>query len=155
MDDTVDEGTWQSDVEYEPNEAMSDRAEETARRMMLAGLGAVAMAVDAAEDTFDRLVDRGERVQSELEERAREARRGRLMRRSRLGNAFRNAMDAFLDTLAVPNKADIDTINVKLNILTRKIDDLQMDEAMTREARAGSASSVPTPDSAPPTPDQE
>jgi hypothetical protein len=34
-------------------------------------------------------------------------------------------MDAFLDTINVPNKADVDTINVKLNILSRKLDDLQ------------------------------
>jgi hypothetical protein len=42
---------------------------------------------------------------------------------------FRSAMDSFLDSLNVPSKTDVDTINVKLNILTRKLDDLQMGRA--------------------------
>lgn len=152
MDDTLHEETWTPGEGDGTMGGPSDKAEETARRVMLAGLGAAALAVDTAEDTFDRLVDRGQRAQNDLEERAREVRQGRMMRRGRLGYAFRNAMDAFLDTLSIPNKADVDTINVKLNILTRKIDDLQM------ESVAGQGEFVPgmpTPASAPPTPDQE
>lgn len=153
VDETVHEETWDP---YEGSDGTvggpAEQAEEAARRVILAGLGAAALAVDTAEDTFNRFVDRGQQVQEELEERAREARHGRMMRRGRLGYAFRNAMDAFLDTLSVPNKADVDTINVKLNILTRKIDDLQMERMSERE---GPAPGIPTPASAPPTPDQE
>ncbi len=153
MDDTLIEETWEPDGD--PNEMVGDpveRAEEGVKRVMLAGLGAAALAVDTAEDTFDRLVDRGQQVQDDLEERAREARQGRMRRRGRVGYAFRNAMDAFLDTLSIPNKADVDTINVKLNILSRKLDDLQMEDVTGREANPPG---MPTPDSAPPTPDQE
>lgn len=157
MDDTMNEGTWRPDEGFETQQQIPDRAEEAARRVMLAGLGAAALAFDTAEDTFDRLVDRGQQVQDDLEERAREARSGRLIRRTRLGSAFRNAMDAFLDTLAIPNKADVDTINVKLNILTRKIDDLQMDQVMEGSSPGARTNppGMPTPASAPPTPDVE
>jgi hypothetical protein len=53
-------------------------------------------------------------------------------------------MNAFLDTLNVPSKADVDTINVKLNILTRKLDSLQMQEVERETA--------PPPPSVPPVP---
>jgi polyhydroxyalkanoate synthesis regulator phasin len=104
---------------------ISRRADDAARRLALAGLGAVDLARETAEETFDRLVERGQRTQGDIEGRLRDARMSRRARRSRLGDACRNAMDAFLDTINVPNKADVDTINVKLNILSRKLDDLQ------------------------------
>lgn len=153
MDDTLNEEAWEPDGD--PNQGVGDpveRAEESVKRVMLAGLGAAALAVDTAEDTFDRLVDRGQQVQDDLEERAREARQGRGRRRGRLGYAFRNAMDAFLDGLSIPNKADVDTINVKLNILSRKLDDLQMEGVAARE---DNPPGMPTPASGPPTPDEE
>lgn len=153
MNDTVNEEDWQPGGD--PNDMVGgpvDRAEERVRRVVLAGLGAAALAVDTAEDTFDRLVDRGQQVQDDLEERAREARQGRMRRRGRVSYAFRNAMDAFLDGLSIPNKADVDTINVKLNILSRKLDDLQMEGVTGHEANPPG---MPRPDSPPPTPDQE
>lgn len=157
MNDTMNESTWQTGEGYETEQEPTDTATEAAKRVMLAGLGAVAMACDTAEDTFDRFVDRGQQVQSDLEERAREARSGRLMRRTRLGNAVRNAMDAFLDSVSIPNKADVDTINVKLNILTRKIDDLQMEQVTGNVSPGATANppGMPTPASPPPVPDQE
>lgn len=104
----------------------SAQASNPARRAVLAYIGAVASAYDTAEQTFDRFVDRGQQVQEEWQEKARGVRRQNAGAGYRMRDAFRSAMDAFLDGLNVPNKADVDTINVKLNILTRKIDDLQM-----------------------------
>jgi polyhydroxyalkanoate synthesis regulator phasin len=95
-------------------------------RFVLAGIGAVATAIDEADAWYERFVDRGQRVQTEWKERAEDIRLQNAGTRYRVRDALRNAMDAFLDTVNVPNKGDVDTINVKLNILTRKIDDLQM-----------------------------
>lgn len=97
-----------------------------AKRAVLASLGAVATAYDVANDTFDRFVDRGNRAQEDLRRRADEARLQNAGNRTRMGDALRSAMNAFLDGINVPNKADVDVINAKLNIVTRKLDDLQI-----------------------------
>jgi polyhydroxyalkanoate synthesis regulator phasin len=93
-----------------------------------AGLGAAATACDVAADTFDRFVDRGQRVQDDLQQRVDGVRARNAGTRGRVGDTFRSAMNFFLDSINVPNKADVDTINAKLNIVTRKLDDLQYEQ---------------------------
>lgn len=98
--------------------------EGPAKRVVLAGLGAVATACDVANETFVRFVDRGSQAQDHLQQRADDVRL-QATGRTRVGDALRSAMNAFLDGINVPNKADVDVINAKLNIVTRKLDDLQ------------------------------
>ena len=86
----------------------------------------MATACDTANGTFDRLVDRGQQVQDEWQTRTDDFLDQNAGARTRVQGYFRGAVDAFLDSISVPNKSDVDTINVKLNILTRKLDDLQM-----------------------------
>lgn len=116
-----------------------ERSETTAKQVVLAGMGAVAEALDLAQDRFDRLVERGEQVQHELQERAEEMRRdyGTGPRRSR--DFFRSTMTTFLDNLNVPSKGDVDVINAKLNILTRKVDNLQVERTGSNAGEAGGA----------------
>jgi polyhydroxyalkanoate synthesis regulator phasin len=97
-----------------------------AKRAVLASLGAAATACDVANETFDRLVDRGSQAQEHLLRRADDARMQNAGGRARVGDALRSAMNALLDGINVPNKADVDVINAKLNIVTRKLDDLQI-----------------------------
>lgn len=130
-------------------------AEGTARRIALAGLGAVATARDTANDTFERFVDRGERAQEDLRQRADEARSYNAATRGRVGDAMRGAMNALLDAINVPNKADVDTINVKLNILTRKLDDLQYRAVKETQETQGSAAPAPSDTTIPPRPPEE
>jgi poly(hydroxyalkanoate) granule-associated protein len=120
-----------------------------ARRLVLAGIGAVASVVDTAEQSFDQFVERGEQVRSEWRDRADEVRHQNVGARGRVRDYFRTAMDTFLDGINVPNKADVDTINVKLNILSRKLDDLQIQQVRVTnpgqpETPPGEA--VPPPD---------
>lgn len=103
-----------------------EQTEGTVKRVVLAGIGAAASAYDTAEDTFDRFVDRGQRAQEEWQGRANDVRRRNAGARWRLQEYFRDAMGSMLDSLNIPSKTDVDTINVKLNIVTRKLDDLQM-----------------------------
>lgn len=115
-----------------------------AKRVVLAGLGAAATACDVAYETFDRFVDRGAQAQDELQRRADDIRL-QTAGRTRVGDAFRSAMNAFLDALNVPNKADVDVINAKLNIVTRKLDDLQF-QAVNEAGRPTSPEVVVPPD---------
>jgi hypothetical protein len=61
-----------------------------------------------------------------------------------MGEYFRTGMDVLLNKLNFPSKADLDTINVKLNMLARKMDDLQMRAAMQSQPGTTSAPSAPT-----------
>jgi polyhydroxyalkanoate synthesis regulator phasin len=120
----------------------------SAERLVLAGIGAVASALDRAEQQFDHYVDRGKEVRDELQERGEEIRQQRWTARSRARDCFRGTMDLVLDTLNVPSRTDVETINVKLNILTRKLDDLQM-PPVNKTATPG----PPTTGDSPPTGD--
>jgi hypothetical protein len=63
-------------------------------------------------------------------------------------------MDVFLNRVNLPSKGDVDTINVKLNILTRKLDDLQMQQVrQARSSAAGVVQPTATPTPPPPTDD--
>jgi polyhydroxyalkanoate synthesis regulator phasin len=97
------------------------------RRFLFAGLGAVASAIDTAGETFDRFADRGERLSEDWNERVEDMRNQNADAGDRVRDYARSGVNSFLDTLGVPNKGDVDTINVKLNILSRKLDDLQLD----------------------------
>jgi polyhydroxyalkanoate synthesis regulator phasin len=121
----------------------SRRIDGPARRLILAGIGAVVTALDEAEETYDKFVDRGEQVREEWQGKAEELRHQNEGARYRVRSAFRSAMDAFFDAINVPNKTDVDTINIKLNILTRKVDDLQMSAG--REAKPAPGADAPPP----------
>ncbi|MGI8824108.1 MAG: phasin family protein [Chloroflexota bacterium] len=102
-----------------------------ARRVVLAGIGAVAMAADMADETFDRLVERGQKVQSELKGRVDDTRHQNAGARERVQEYYRSAVDACLDRVNLPSKGDLETINVKLNVVSRKLDDLHMRAAQS------------------------
>jgi poly(hydroxyalkanoate) granule-associated protein len=133
-----------SDGQTAPDESL-DQAEGPARRLVLAGIGAAASMADAAADRFDEFVNRGRQVRDEWQGKADEVRRRNVSTRGRVQESFRTAMDVFLDSLNIPSKGDMDTINVKLNILSRKLDDLQMERVRGTSAGAAKAPTPPTP----------
>lgn len=142
----MDENTIPPEGVYTASDSYTtstSRTDNPAMRAVLAGLGAVATACDVAGDTFDRFVERGERVQSELLERTDEVRDRNAGVRGRAEQYYRGAVDALLDRANLPSKGDLEAISVKLNIVSRKLDDLQMDRVM-EEASAEPPASTPT-----------
>ncbi|HZS93700.1 MAG TPA: hypothetical protein VFA78_02815 [Chloroflexota bacterium] len=119
------------------SEEINPRRAGPLQQLLYAGIGAAAMACDVADETFTRLVDRGERVQEDLQQRADEMRRENMGTRGRMEETFQTMMDGFLNTLNLPSKGDLDTINTKLNIVNRKLDDIQLTQA--EEAAEGAA----------------
>jgi polyhydroxyalkanoate synthesis regulator phasin len=122
--------------EFESSEATTDI---TARQLVLAGIGAVALAYDTANETFARLVGRGQAVTTRVQERADEMKKKNVVSRNRVGEYARTGMDVLLNSLNLPSKGDVDTINVKLNMVVRKMDDLSMRSTMQsqQESAAG------------------
>jgi hypothetical protein len=96
------------------------------RKLLLAGLGAAVTAVDTAGVTMERFLERGEDVSNHWNERMNDVRRENQGAGERVKDYARTGVNAFLDTVGVPNKGDVDTINMKLNILSRKLDEIQL-----------------------------
>jgi polyhydroxyalkanoate synthesis regulator phasin len=127
-----------------PDEAQTTAGPRWApTQVVLAGIGALATCIDTAGEQFDRYVSRGEKIRQEVQERTEDARRQNWRAQDRARDYFRGAMDVVLDTFNVPSRTDVDTINVKLNILTRKLDDLQMQGSGTSGEKASTGTDAP------------
>jgi polyhydroxyalkanoate synthesis regulator phasin len=100
--------------------------EGLARSVYLAMLGAVGMVWDGWDDTVNRLVQRGEELQGELQSKAQDARWESMRPANRVGDSVHMLSRTIRDQLDIPSKSEIDAMNVKLNILMRKLDDLAM-----------------------------
>jgi polyhydroxyalkanoate synthesis regulator phasin len=91
------------------------------RKVLLASIGAVAVAQEEAEDLINKLVDRGEIAREE----------GRKLvddmmakRREKVQAQFDSRVDAALGRMNVPSKADLKAVEKKLDELNQKLDKL-------------------------------
>ncbi len=121
--------------------------EGLARNVYLAMLGAVGMVWDGWDDTVNRLVQRGEELQGELQSKAQDAHWESMRPANRVGDSVHMLSRNIRDQLDIPSKSEIDAMNVKLNILMRKLDDLAM--------RTGSGTGTPEVQAAPPPEDSD
>ncbi|MCI0395192.1 MAG: phasin family protein [Chloroflexi bacterium] len=102
---------------------------DLARKVLLAGIGAVALAQEEVEEFVNKLVERGEiaekdgrkLIQDIMEKRKKKAEdiksdaEGKLEKR----------MEEILDRMNVPSKADIDALSAKITALSKKVDELR------------------------------
>lgn len=103
--------------------------QETLRKTMLIGLGAVGLIQDNVIEMMDKLVERGEKVsqerRSQLEEivegRKKEAKKASKTAEKRLEKRLENV----LHTLNIPTRDDIRSLNTKVTTLSKKVDELK------------------------------
>ncbi len=95
-----------------------------ARRLYLATVGAFAVAGEEADKFVDKLVDKGQAV----EEEGRQLVRDRVEERREAAKEFEQQVDerieAVLERLNVPTKADIRDLNERVTQLSNKVDEL-------------------------------
>lgn len=108
----------------------------TARRALLASLGAVALSLEEGNQFIDKLVERGEVAESDVykmvndlrvkgrseEETARQSRRSMAEKASM---AFEDSVEVILSRLNVPSRSDIEELSHKITQLTEKIQALK------------------------------
>ncbi len=101
---------------------------EAVRRVVLASVGAVALAQDAAEDLVNRLVERGEIAEEDGKKLVGEMRERRTKRAGagaeRASEEVDRRVQDVMDRMNVPTKADIDALSAKITELTEKVDEL-------------------------------
>ncbi|NJK80226.1 MAG: poly(hydroxyalkanoate) granule-associated protein [Chloroflexaceae bacterium] len=110
---------------------------EIVRRLVLAGVGVVAVTFDEAERLVNRLVERGELAQKDSEKiMAQVMERLRVPTQpmqpqppvatsSTFASTFESNLEQFLNRLNIPSQRDIDELSAKLAQLTARVEELR------------------------------
>lgn len=106
---------------------------EMARKVLLAGIGAVVLAQEEIEEFVNKLVERGEIAEQDgrrlmkdvVERRKKKAEEVR----SGTEQQFEQRMEEILDRMNIPSKNDIDDLSKKIAALSRKVDQLKKEQS--------------------------
>jgi len=98
---------------------------DVARKVLLAGVGAVALAQDEAEVLINKLVERGGVAEQDgkrlMKEVLEKRKKGALRAEAEVDKRFED----LLARLNVPRKSDIDALSAKIAALSKKVDELK------------------------------
>jgi poly(hydroxyalkanoate) granule-associated protein len=98
---------------------------ELARKVLLASIGAMAIAQDEVEDFVNRLVDRGEIAEKDGRKLVKEIMDRRKKETKKAEDEMGKRVQDTLERLNVPTKADIEALGDKIATLTKKVEDLR------------------------------
>jgi polyhydroxyalkanoate synthesis regulator phasin len=91
------------------------------RKVMLASMGAVAIAQEEAEELINKLVERGEIAREEGRKLMQDM---MAKRREKVEGQFDARVEGALEKMNVPTKADLKAVEKKLDELNKKLDKL-------------------------------
>ncbi|HNP87438.1 MAG: phasin family protein [Chloroflexi bacterium SZAS-1] len=105
---------------------------EGLRKLLLAGIGAVALSRDETETFVNKLVERGELAQKDAEKLLHEV-QGRFRKNTvvveeqadRVGSRVEQGMEEFLNRLNIPSKRDIEELSAKIAQLAARVEELR------------------------------
>jgi polyhydroxyalkanoate synthesis regulator phasin len=98
---------------------------EAARKVLRAGIGAVALAQDEVEDFVNRLVERGEIAEKDGRKLVREVMDRRKKDADKAEDVVTKRVEEILDRMNVPTKSDIEALGDKIAALSKKVDELK------------------------------
>jgi poly(hydroxyalkanoate) granule-associated protein len=101
---------------------------DAARKVLLAGIGAVGLAQDEAEDFVHRLVERGEIAEKDGRKLINDLMERRKKGTRQAEEELDKRVDALLARMNVPTKADMEALSGKIQALSQKIDELKKSE---------------------------
>ena len=98
---------------------------ETARKVLLAGIGAVALAQDEVEDFVNKLVERGQIAETDGKKLVKD-----IMDRSKKDVRKTEAeldkrVEEILTRMNIPTKNEIEALGQKITVLTKKVEELK------------------------------
>ena len=101
------------------------------RRIVLAGVGAVAVAQEEAEEFVNKLIERGEiaekdgrKLLTDIRERRKKVQDTAQEKAQNVSEGLDSRMEGLLDRLNVPTKSDIEELSEKIAVLAEKVDTL-------------------------------
>ncbi len=109
----------------EPKDKGQHQMFDTLRRVLLASIGAAAIAQDEIDAFVDRLVERGEIAEKDGKKLVHELMEKRKSRGAKAEEEISKRVDQVLNRMNIPSKADVETLSQKIAALSKKIDDLK------------------------------
>jgi poly(hydroxyalkanoate) granule-associated protein len=98
---------------------------EALRRVLLATIGAAAIAQDEIEALVNRLVERGEIAEQDGKKLVREVMDKRKGKTTKVEEEISNHIESVLDRMNIPSKGDVEALSQKIAALSKKIDELK------------------------------
>ncbi len=99
-----------------------------ARRVLLAGVGAIALAQDEIEDFVNKLVERGEIAEQDGKKLIGEVIERRKQVLEKKEGEFARRIEGVLERMKVPTKADLEALSDRIAALSKKIDEMKKDQ---------------------------
>ena len=98
---------------------------ELARRVMLATIGAVALAQEEAEAFIKKLIERGEIAEKDGKKMMEDLKEKRQKKAKSAEDELEGRVSQILERTGVPTKSDINSLSENISELTKKIDELK------------------------------
>ncbi len=98
---------------------------EAARKVLLAGIGAIALAQDEIEEFVNRLVERGEIAEQDGKKLIRELKDKRKKEAQQFQDEVTKRVEETLLHMNIPSKEDIKSLSDKIATLSKKVDELK------------------------------
>jgi len=112
-------------VQQEAKEKVSPLL-DAVQRVLLASIGAAALAADEIEDFVNKLVERGEIAEKDGRKLVKDVlERRKEMKMRPIEQKLDRQMDRFLSRLNIPTKDDVESLSARIADLSKKIDELK------------------------------
>jgi poly(hydroxyalkanoate) granule-associated protein len=98
---------------------------EAARKVLLAGIGAFALAQEEVEEFINRLIERGEIAEKDGRKLLHEIIDRRKKQTEKAEEELTRRIENILERMSVPTKADIEALGEKIAELAKKLDELK------------------------------
>lgn len=99
------------------------------RRVLMAGVGAVALAQEEVEEFVKKLVERGEIAEKDGRKLIDDTMEKRKNRAQKAEDALESRVEGLLERMNIPTKSDIDKLSQKITMLAEKVDELKNKKA--------------------------
>ena len=97
---------------------------EALRKLVLASIGAVAIAQEELEHLINKLVERGELAEKEGKKLLKELKEKRKKTTAKAEEEINKQVEELMTSMNIPTKDDIDALGKKINDLDKKVDEL-------------------------------
>jgi polyhydroxyalkanoate synthesis regulator phasin len=108
----------------EPKDKNQSQMMEMMRKMLLATIGAAAIAQEEIEALVIRLVERGEIAEKDGKKLIGEMMDKRKSKTAKVETEINKNIEAVLERMNISSKADVEALSQKINGLSKKIDEL-------------------------------
>lgn len=98
---------------------------EKARKVLLAGIGAVVLAQEEVEDFVGKLVERGEIAETDGRKLVKDVLERRKKQVQKAEDLLDKRVAEILNRMNIPTKGEIETLSARIAALTEKVDELK------------------------------